>query len=90
MTVDRSSLFRAAAAVLLAGICRVAGADVADVADVVALYRTHVDAQLTVPADEARRYAQLADDARPAAIPGRGRPRSLGAGDLAALACGAG
>lgn len=62
MTLDRSSFLRAAAALLLICIC--GAARPADgVADLAALYRLQVDAQLAVPAAETSRYARLAEEA---------------------------
>ncbi len=62
MTLRRRRLLRAAAAVLLGCAAGVAAA-VDGAAALAALYRTQVDAFLTLPPVEAQRYARLAEEA---------------------------
>lgn len=62
MPLERHSLVRSAAAALLACAAAVAAAG-EDAAALAALYRTQVDATLTLPPVEARRYARLAEEA---------------------------
>ena len=62
MGLSRNRILLAAAGILLGGMCRLAVA-LEGPADLATRYSEQVRAGLVVPADEARRYGRLADDA---------------------------